>query len=93
MPGQPPHVPCQVLVRASRPQALCQTAALLPRVADPTPLAPSPPLLGRHPNIVNFIGICRNPPCIITEYCSRGSLAEVGGRGWCVTHAQRLGGQ
>jgi hypothetical protein len=31
----------------------------------------------RHPNVVNFFGICREPPCIITEFCSRGSLAEV----------------
>lgn len=31
----------------------------------------------RHPNVVNFFGICREPPCIITEFCSGGSLAEV----------------
>ncbi|KAI3427397.1 hypothetical protein D9Q98_010312 [Chlorella vulgaris] len=31
----------------------------------------------RHPNIVNFLGVCHQPPCILTEYCSRGSLAEV----------------
>ncbi|GAB4815428.1 hypothetical protein N2152v2_002474, partial [Parachlorella kessleri] len=31
----------------------------------------------RHPNIVSFLGVCRLPPCVITEYCSRGSLADV----------------
>ncbi|EFN51103.1 hypothetical protein CHLNCDRAFT_14990, partial [Chlorella variabilis] len=31
----------------------------------------------RHPNVVNFLGVCHLPPCILTEYCSRGSLAEV----------------
>jgi hypothetical protein len=28
----------------------------------------------RHPNIVAFMGVCTNPPAIITEYCERGSL-------------------
>ena len=31
----------------------------------------------RHPNVVNFFGICREPPCIVTEFCSRGSLSGV----------------
>lgn len=31
----------------------------------------------RHPNIVQFLGICSDPPCIITEYCDRGSLVDV----------------
>lgn len=28
-----------------------------------------PPLHCRHPNVVNFYGVCRDPPCILTEYC------------------------
>ena len=31
----------------------------------------------RHPNVVNFFGMCREPPCIVTEFCSRGSLSGV----------------
>ncbi len=31
----------------------------------------------RHPNIVLYLGICPTPPCIVTEYCSRGSLTDV----------------
>ncbi|PRW61504.1 Serine threonine- kinase CTR1 [Chlorella sorokiniana] len=31
----------------------------------------------RHPHVVAFYAICRVPPCIITEYCSRGSLAQL----------------
>ncbi|KAL4421995.1 hypothetical protein ABPG77_011018, partial [Micractinium sp. CCAP 211/92] len=31
----------------------------------------------RHPNIVNFVGICPLPPCILTEYCTKGSLYSV----------------
>lgn len=31
----------------------------------------------RHLNIVAYYGRCLAPPCIITEYCSRGSLACV----------------
>ncbi|GAB4813554.1 hypothetical protein N2152v2_000600 [Parachlorella kessleri] len=31
----------------------------------------------RHPNIVTFMGVCPYPPCVVTEYCERGSLADV----------------
>ncbi len=34
----------------------------------------------RHPNIVTFMGVCPFPPCVVTEYCERGSLADVLGR-------------
>ena len=30
-----------------------------------------------HPNIVSFLGVCNMPPCVVTEFCSRGSLADV----------------
>ena len=31
----------------------------------------------RHPNVVGFLGVCLEPPCIVTEYCARGSLTDV----------------
>ena len=31
----------------------------------------------RHPNVILFMGLCPEPPCIVTEYCSRGSLYDL----------------
>jgi hypothetical protein len=31
----------------------------------------------RHPNIVLFMGVCLEPPCLVTEWCARGSLYDV----------------
>ncbi|KAL4448445.1 hypothetical protein ABPG75_005664 [Micractinium tetrahymenae] len=31
----------------------------------------------RHPHIVQFLGLCTLPPCIVTELCARGSLCDV----------------
>jgi serine/threonine protein kinase len=31
----------------------------------------------RHPNIVMFLGACYSPPCMVTEYCARGSLLDI----------------
>jgi serine/threonine protein kinase len=31
----------------------------------------------RHPNVVQFLGVCACPPAIVTEYCGRGSLTSV----------------
>lgn len=31
----------------------------------------------RHPHILSFLGVCSEPPCVITEWCSRGSLFDV----------------
>ncbi len=31
----------------------------------------------RHPNIVLFMGMCLEPPCLVTEFCARGSLHDV----------------
>lgn len=31
----------------------------------------------RHPNVVNFYGVCRSPPCIVSEFCANGSLADL----------------
>jgi hypothetical protein len=31
----------------------------------------------RHPSIVQFLAVCPFPPSVVTEYCSRGSLADV----------------
>jgi hypothetical protein len=31
----------------------------------------------RHPNVVLYLGVCSDPPCVVTEYCARGSLNDV----------------
>jgi hypothetical protein len=31
----------------------------------------------RHPHIVEFMAVCTMPPCVVTEYCSLGSLSDV----------------
>ncbi|KAI7840638.1 hypothetical protein COHA_005659 [Chlorella ohadii] len=31
----------------------------------------------RHPHCVSFFAMCRNPPCMVTEYCARGGLDAV----------------
>lgn len=31
----------------------------------------------RHPNTILFMGICLSPPCIVTEYCEKGSLLDL----------------
>ena len=31
----------------------------------------------RHPNIVMYLGVCLDPPAVVTEYCARGSLNDV----------------
>eukprot|EP00887_Chlorella_sp_A99_P008111 scaffold12.g8111.t1 len=31
----------------------------------------------RHPNTVQFLGVCLHPPSVATEYCARGSLTDV----------------
>ena len=31
----------------------------------------------RHPNIVLFLGVSLEPPCMLTEFCARGSLLDV----------------
>ncbi|KAH7616281.1 putative serine/threonine-protein kinase drkA [Nannochloris sp. 'desiccata'] len=30
----------------------------------------------RHPHVVAFLGMCSDPPCMVTELCSRGSLFD-----------------
>ncbi|KAK9868869.1 hypothetical protein WJX84_005074 [Apatococcus fuscideae] len=30
----------------------------------------------RHPNVVMFLGVCTQPPCVITEFCARGSMLD-----------------
>ena len=32
----------------------------------------------RHPNVISYLGLCTEPACIVTEYCSKGSLTDVG---------------
>lgn len=31
----------------------------------------------RHPNVILFMGLCPEPPCVVTEYCSKGSLYDL----------------
>lgn len=31
----------------------------------------------RHPNVVMYLGVCLQPPCVVTEFCARGSLNDV----------------
>ena len=31
----------------------------------------------RHPNVVMYLGVCADPPLVVTEYCARGSLCDV----------------
>lgn len=31
----------------------------------------------RHPNVISYLGVCPEPACIVTEYCSKGSLTDV----------------
>ena len=31
----------------------------------------------RHPNILGFLGLCLLPPCLVSEYCPRGSLYDI----------------
>ena len=31
----------------------------------------------RHPNVVMYLGVCLEPPAVLTEFCARGSLNDV----------------
>ncbi|GAB4820775.1 hypothetical protein N2152v2_007821 [Parachlorella kessleri] len=31
----------------------------------------------RHPNILGFLGLCLLPPCLVSEFCPRGSLYDI----------------
>lgn len=47
-------------------------ASLLPKIwAEAEMLATL-----RHPHVINFLGLCEDPPCIVTEKCARGSLFD-----------------
>jgi len=60
-----------VTATASSPLSL--SSSLLKKLEDEATLLASL----RHPNVVQFLGFCSFPPCIITEYCDRGSLLDV----------------
>jgi hypothetical protein len=30
----------------------------------------------RHPNVVQIMGICTDPPCLVTEFCAKGSMTD-----------------
>lgn len=42
----------------------------------------------RHPNIVAFLGVCADPPAVVTEYCRRGSLTGKCALLWCTRRLQ-----
>lgn len=67
----PPHTEEEALVRAeamtSMLESLEKEAAMMATL--------------RHPNVVMYLGICLEPPCVVTEYCARGSLSDVLKRG------------
>jgi hypothetical protein len=53
-------------------EALAQPSPVLTRLQEEADLMFSL----RHPNCVQLMGTCLAPPCLVTEYCSRGSLAD-----------------
>lgn len=81
----------RIILRLSRPPTLpphlaANHSSSLP--AQPLyllPLPTPPAHHARHPNVVQFLGICHEPPCIVTEYCARGSLAQVCRSGSCAS--------
>lgn len=37
----------------------------------------------RHPSIVMYLGVCLDPPAVVTEYCARGAWGQGrAGVGW-----------
>jgi serine/threonine protein kinase len=47
-------------------------------LAPPAPAPPSRPLTTPHPPpTLRYLGVCLHPPCVVTEYCARGSLNDV----------------
>lgn len=59
--------------------ALTSSSAELAQLAQTRELLAEAQVMSamRHPNLVNFMGVCLLPPCILTEHCSRGSLYGV----------------
>ena len=45
----------------------------------------------RHPNIVLFMALCRNPPLIVTEYMDLGNLSTVIGSAMVLSRKQLVG--
>jgi serine/threonine protein kinase len=49
----------------------------------------------RHPSVILFMGVCPDPPCVVTEFCARGSLfdllAEAAGSGGAGALGRQLG--
>lgn len=63
----------EVMASMGPEKAMSLPSALLAKLDEEAGLLASL----RYPNIVSFLGICTSPPCIVTEYCSRGSLTGV----------------
>ncbi|KAL4419526.1 hypothetical protein ABPG77_005757 [Micractinium sp. CCAP 211/92] len=56
---------------ASLVAALTQPSPLLSRLREEADIMFSL----RHPNCVQLMGVCQMPPCLVVEFCARGSLA------------------
>ena len=73
----------KMILRLSRPLSLLplpvanHSSSLPAQPLHHLPLPTPPANHARHPNVVHFLGICHEPPCIVTEFCARGSLAQV----------------
>lgn len=56
------------------------TAAPCPILSPSNLPVPCPQLTAarslRHPNVVQIMGLCAHPPCLVTEFCERGSLTD-----------------
>lgn len=57
-------------ITESQAAGLSLSSPLLNKLQDEAALMASL----RHPSIVMFMGVCTFPPCLVTEYCSRGDL-------------------
>lgn len=68
--GQPPHCVCYVSLSAPPHGPLL--SPLCSKLQEASILATL-----RHPNVVQFMGICTAPPCLVLEYCPRGSLLDL----------------
>ena len=47
----------------------------------------------RHPSIVMYLGVCLDPPAVVTEYCARGAWGAWMGVGVCVWGGGGSGGR
>ncbi|KAL4430022.1 hypothetical protein ABPG77_004392 [Micractinium sp. CCAP 211/92] len=63
----------EAMANAGPKEALSLPGSLMAKLDEEASLLASL----RHPCVVQFMGVCRAPPCIITEYCPKGNLTSV----------------